>query len=194
MGEGARLAAPATCLGFLIVGTQQHGREKRDGTEERVLYAHISKYSFSPQEEEEKGETRGRRAGGAQELEQGGGERGRRSEEECTHRINHRLAPPPQSPMPQVFIALLIFRNRRPHGMPVRSTDGMVWARRGGVPCREGCGHHASSGPSPPHRTQVTPPCPRWLVVPVRALLPPRAPHFRRVHKSYLRRGQGARR
>jgi hypothetical protein len=64
-GEGARLAARVAFWVSLVVRTQQHGREKAGGTGERILYAHISKYPFSPQEEEEKRDTRERRAGGA---------------------------------------------------------------------------------------------------------------------------------
>jgi hypothetical protein len=64
-GEGARLAARVTFWVSLVVRTQQHGREKTGGTGEKILYTRISRYSFSPQGEEEKRETRERHADGA---------------------------------------------------------------------------------------------------------------------------------
>ncbi|KAJ7827151.1 hypothetical protein B0H14DRAFT_3873821 [Mycena olivaceomarginata] len=69
-GEGARLAARVTFWVSFIVRTQQHGREKTGGTGERILYAHISKYPSSPQEEEEKRQEGTTRRRCARELEQ----------------------------------------------------------------------------------------------------------------------------
>jgi hypothetical protein len=149
--------------------TQQHGREKTGGTGEKILYAHISKYSFSPQEEEEKRETRERRAGGAH----GNWSRSEVGEE--------RHAPYWLSFTSANAASLHIALDLPQPAGPRRIHTQPRWNGRGevGVSCREAFGHdygqHASGGPSPLHRARarkrLSPA--RWLVFLVQASYTP---------------------